>query len=147
MEINRHQDWPTRLSEFLLAQENIPFEYGVNDCCLFVADAVHAMTGMDFAKEHFRNKYKTEAGAYKALQKFCGGGVAEMMDKFVKQGYFNEVPPAFAGRGDVVLVDLNGVTALGIVDLTGAHIIATGKSNSLRLDASLAIRGWKLCRT
>jgi hypothetical protein len=144
LEIKRLQDWPTRLSLFLQAQAHVPFDYGTNDCCLFVADAVLAMTGHDFAADHFRGKYNSEVGAYRVLKKFGGGSVAAMMDKFVALGYFEEVLPAFAGRGDVVLVVIDGVDSLGIVDLTGIHIIATAPTGSVRLPIALATRGWKL---
>lgn len=144
--VSRYQDWPTRLSEFLMTRGETPFEYGANDCCLFVADAVLAMTGVDFAAADFRGRYKTEAGAYKALKKFGGGGIAGMMEEFCRCGDFEEVAPAYAGRGDVVLVNHAGLEALGVVDLSGTQAMVTGPEGMVRLPLGLATRGWKLCQ-
>lgn len=144
--IKRHQDWPTRLGGYLQSQAHLPFAYGVNDCCLFVAGAVQAMTGVDLAADNFRGKYKTKISAHKALKRFGGGGLVSMMDEFVRRGYFEEVKPLYAGRGDVVLIVINGVESLGVVDLIGTHVVATGPDGVARLPLALAPRGWKLWR-
>lgn len=51
---------------------NDVFSWGKNDCCLFVADIVLEITGIDYAKE-FRGRYNTRLGAMRFLSK--NGGI------------------------------------------------------------------------
>ena len=43
--LTRLRDWPERLDALLRSRASVPFEWGRNDCCTFVADAIEAMTG------------------------------------------------------------------------------------------------------
>ena len=110
----RPNNWRVLLIEHVLTAEQFPFEYGVNDCALFAADAVKVMTGTDFAAD-FRGKYKTALGAAKAL-KSAGYDNLEALaaDKF------KEVPPLTAKMGDLAILDTPEGPALGIV--LGAEI-------------------------
>lgn len=45
--LTRLRDWPERLDALLRSRAARPFEWGRNDCCTFVADAIEAMTGRD----------------------------------------------------------------------------------------------------
>ena len=36
----RLRDWPERLDALLRSRAAVPFEWGRNDCCTFVADAI-----------------------------------------------------------------------------------------------------------
>ena len=77
--------------------------------CL-LQNAVHAMTGKDFA-EPFRGKYTTEKGAAKALIKYGHGDIKSTLNAI-----FGPLKPRFnAGRGDLVLVETNMGDALGVV--------------------------------
>jgi hypothetical protein len=93
----RFPDWEDRLSAWLEACAGVPFEYGRHDCCLFAAGAVQAMTGADFGKP-FRGKYKTEAGALKALKR---RGFDSIEGPFT-QALGAPVAVLMAGRGDIV---------------------------------------------
>lgn len=92
----RYRDWEQQLANYFIAMRDVPFEYGVNDCCLFAASAVAAMTGVDVA-EQYRGKYTTELGAAKALKKLGGGTVEATFDAL-----FPAIGAAFAQRGDLV---------------------------------------------
>ena len=74
-----------------------PFAWGVHDCALFSANVTLACTGKDYAAP-FRERYHTKTGAYKALKPY--GGLAGVLCTL-----FQDIPVAFAGRGDVVLKD------------------------------------------
>ena len=57
----RRPFWGTReLEQFLLARRSVPFKWGANDCALFVADAIEAMTGVDFAD--YKKSFETWFG-------------------------------------------------------------------------------------
>ena len=47
--MERLQDWPSRLAEFVESRRDVGFARGKADCCMLVADAVQAMTGVDYA--------------------------------------------------------------------------------------------------
>lgn len=84
------------------------FEYGAADCARFVAEAVQAQTGTDFYAP-FRGKYTTLAGSVKALRKIGAGDLAAT----ITAALGDPVHPAFAGRGDVVMLDGNAGVCAG----------------------------------
>ena len=102
--MNRTPDWERDLNDFISKSRQEPFKWGQNDCCLFAANAVLAVTGYDLA-EDFRGKYTTGQGALKCLADHGVRDVAELLELFqssVVQPQF----VAFAQRGDLMLYDL-----------------------------------------
>jgi len=55
-------DYGIRLRTYLAEHRTEPFEWGKNDCMLFVADCIERMTGVDVA-ESLRGAYSDEQGA------------------------------------------------------------------------------------
>lgn len=104
--MKRHIDWQVRLLALTESREEVPFEWGKYDCCLFAADVVKEMTGEDYA-EPFRGKYTTEEGARALLDE--KGGLVEYIDSVLPRKDVN-----FAQRGDVVLVTTDLGDTLGI---------------------------------
>ena len=94
----RHIDWQQRLSGVIRASFGRPFSWGDHDCCIFAADCCVAVCGTDPA-EQYRGRYKTEAGAKRALKKTHGSLEAAW------DACFERVDVGLAGRGDVVLYD------------------------------------------
>lgn len=45
---------------------NLPFQWGVNDCCLFSANVLHELNNIDYAK-NLRGKYSSKEEAYNLL--------------------------------------------------------------------------------
>lgn len=103
--MQRHDNWPEALAEFIDARRNELFEWGRNDCALFAADAVLAMTGVDLA-EKLRG-YKTASGAARKIK--AAGGMRQLASSLT------EKHPGMAQRGDVVLVEIDGRETFGIV--------------------------------
>src|SRR5258708_4686376 len=54
--MKRLEDWVVRLEAFIKERTAQPFKWGSQDCCLFAADAIEAITGVDLAAD-FRGKY------------------------------------------------------------------------------------------
>lgn len=106
--MKRFDDWEPRLVAFVLGRMQAQFAYGVDDCALFAAGAVQAMTGVDLARG-FRG-YRTLASGRRRLAE---RGFADHVA--LAAAHFEEVPPAFAHRGDVAVVEGDGGHALGIV--------------------------------
>lgn len=83
-----------------------PFARGTNDCCMFAADAVRAMTGHDLAAQ-WRGTYNDDRGALRLIQRLGG------MEKIGALAG-DPIPPLCADVGDVGLVVVEGVEALAV---------------------------------
>lgn len=110
----RISNWETALSEYINVMRHAPFEYGVNDCCMFAAGAVEAMTGID-AMAEFRGKYDSALSAAKALRDIGKGSLEATIDD-----KFPEVVISQAKRGDIALFD----DSLGIVSGSFAWFVS-----------------------
>jgi hypothetical protein len=93
----RLDNWPARLDTVVETRRNSPFWWGVNDCMLWPADVVLALTGKDPAVE-FRNSYSTATAAMRIVKKH--GGMEQLISK---QLGFEPSLDIFPMRGDVVL--------------------------------------------
>jgi hypothetical protein len=91
----RISTWEEALSNYIITKRHEPFEYGVNDCCLFAAGAVEAITGEDPMSE-FRGKYDSLKTSLKAIKDIGAGTLEATMD-----GKFPEVAIGHAQRGDL----------------------------------------------
>lgn len=132
--VKRFDDWPKRLSAYLRERQTMPFEWGKNDCMMFAAKAVYALTGHDYFTEY--SDYDDEDKAAELLKKHRG--VAGIIIACLGQGTDKILT---AKRGDVVLVKMPEFTA-GIVDDTGARIALISKDGLVRRPLTSAIRVW-----
>ena len=148
--IQRSITWLTQeLDAFLRDHITKPFEWGTNDCCLFAANAVQAMTGMDIA-EDFRAKYTDEQSAFALIKSVTGGDsvVDAIVHCAVKHGLKEWVSPEgktlplMAQRGDLVAVSNGDNIIAGIVDLSGRYVAAMGDKGIIRLRLSSIQRAW-----
>ncbi|AYA63832.1 DUF6950 family protein [Alteromonas sp. RKMC-009] len=108
--MKRLTTWTQQLTQFITGKKHQPFEWGVNDCCLFAADAVLAITGEDPAIQ-FRNRYSTRLGAARVLKNEGHDNIESAITAMLGE----PVPRLSVRRGDVVLVDLNGDMTAGIM--------------------------------
>ena len=95
----RHSDWEQRLSSYIATRRHRPFEYGVNDCAHFVADAVQAMTGEDPMPE-LRGQYDSEFGSLRVMTEKGQGSLEATVD-----AKFQEIGIGHAQRGDIAFFD------------------------------------------
>jgi hypothetical protein len=128
----RLDNWEKLLNDYLFQVG--PFEWGANDCCLFAANGVLAMTGKDYAAEY--RGYKTAKGAFSRLQK--NGGVQGLATK----AWGAAKPALMAKRGDPVLFDSGDGLALGLC--IGAKIAAVGQDGLVMLPMNQAIEAWSV---
>jgi hypothetical protein len=91
--------WEDALSNYIAAKRHEPFEYGVNDCCLFAAGAVIEVTGEDPMPE-FRGKYDSLKGSLKVIKEIGAGTLEATLD-----GKFPEIGIGYAQRGDLAFFD------------------------------------------
>jgi hypothetical protein len=91
------------LNQYLSDIDGKPFVWGNHDCCLFVANYLKMITGVDYAAE-YRGKYTTAVGAARALKRHGGGDVLSMMNsKFIS------IRPSFAQRCGMVCYEFDGM--------------------------------------
>jgi len=137
----RAEDWVNRLDDYFKRTETLPFSLGANDCCLFAAGAVQAMTGVDLAAR-FRGKYRTEAGAMRILKRYADGDVRAMMTRMARDNALEEVTPLRLTRGSIALISHDGRESLGVISLTGAHILAPAVTGRAQFPLTRALTGW-----
>lgn len=94
--MHRLNDWQLRFEAFIASRLGAPFAWGSNDCAVFAADCVQAITGQDPAPAGLR-AHSTEKQALRALKRH--GGVAGIATAVLGQ----PVPVSQANVGDVVL--------------------------------------------
>lgn len=104
--MNRKENWPLLMQEYLKGVRYNPFAWGTFDCCMFAADCVLAMTGEDAAAP-FRGRYTDGPGAVKALREFSGGGLLlPTMEIVAANNGWEPIPNRMrVQRGDVVMGD------------------------------------------
>ena len=142
--MQRRSDWQGALDAFLRAHEERRFEYGTWDCCIFVCDAIVAMTGVDPAAS-YRGKYSTRAGALHAISEQLGtASIQAVAANAAAAHQMPEVPVPYAHRGDLVLIARGRDYSLGLVALNGSEVIVASKRGLWRLPLSRAVRAWQV---
>jgi len=114
--MKRRGDWQQRLGALIdEARTARAFEWGTFDCCLFVCEAIHAVTEIDIG-DRFRGKYHDEAGA----QALVGDrGLAAFIDEIAEEIGAPHIMPTYARAGDVVLAfNQDNQPTIGVVDLS-----------------------------
>ena len=64
-------DWRPTFEALVASRMRTPFRWGVHDCCMWAADAVLALSGIDPAAD-LRGAYCDEAGARRLLESLGG---------------------------------------------------------------------------
>lgn len=134
--LTRREDWPSRLAAALEEARDKPFAWGSHDCGLFAADCVLAMTDVDPAAA-YRGQYADEAGARDALRLLSGGGLRAAWTKALGPAMNNV---RMAKRGDVVLVEVGGVEATGIV--VGSRVACLSEAGLTMVPAHRIVAAW-----
>ncbi len=112
-----------RLHELVLERHDQPFAWGIRDCCLWAADAVHAVTGRDLASD-LRGSYWSARQAVRVVRN--AGGMVPMLTARLGE----PIDEAEAIDGDVCLLlpeaheHVPGLGALGV--LWRGSILAQG---------------------
>ncbi len=110
--MTRLPGWEKRLNAVVAKHQALPSVYGTSDCYLIADDGVEAVTGERMYADALG--YKTEAGAAKKLRQH---GFETVRDAFAAK--FDEVAPSMAQRGDIGVVDRDGVLSGGLFTSIG----------------------------
>lgn len=129
--------WAGALSDLVIERMRVPFSWGVNDCCLFAADAVLAQTGQDHA-EHLRGKYATAREAANLLAMHGGlGGIADAALRM-------RINPMMAQIGDVVMVKTGHDGRESLAVCIGMTAVAPGELGLEHIPMSGWVKGWRV---
>lgn len=119
--MTRKDNWPSLLAAFIEERRHLPFAWGSNDCCLFAADWIRCVCGIDFA-EDLRGTYSTALSAARVLRRHRG--VIALAE--VKAG-LDRKSIELVQRGDLMAFEVPGGVALGIcLGSVGAVVGARG---------------------
>lgn len=142
--MKRFSDWEKRLHVICSQRMHAPFSFGVNDCAMFAADAIHVMTGLDIAAE-VRGQYDSRESSQTLLAGLTGGGWLEEYAVLVanREG-MQEVGIRFARRGDMVLMHQEVGPSLGIVSLDGMRALFAGVDGLERFPVLDCSRAWRV---
>lgn len=132
--MSRYPDWPQILDGCIEAGKSRTFEYGSFDCCLFAADTVLAMTGVDYAAP-FRG-YASQADAAVILDDH--GGLQGLLTHVLGE----PVHVSQMGRGDVCLVE--GALGLSTGVCTGSMCWVPSPSGLVPVPRDRAVCAWKV---
>jgi len=133
----RLQDWPERLAALVEARREAPFAWGSNDCALFAADAIIAVTGDDPAAS-FRG-YASEQEAEGVLRTLgLEGTVAAALAEFG----CGACQPGLVQRGDVALALLGNQPTMTVV--LGEVLAGPGPEGLVFLPMARILRAWSV---
>jgi hypothetical protein len=103
----RRYDWASQMFSVIDAYADVPFQWGENDCCLFVARVVDAMCDTKHEAE-LATHYSDEQTALEYIE--ASGGIAKAVSTYIGEPQVSGRPK----RGDVVLIHFNDRDALGV---------------------------------
>ena len=136
--MNRKPDWAKHLLAEIQAASERPFSWGEHDCALFACNVVNAMTGTDPARE-FRGKYATKTGAARMIAGY--GGLSQLAAWIAEEHGCEEINPAMAQRGDVLLVDI-GVDGVALGVCAGGRAAVPALSGVWFVPMKQVVRAW-----
>lgn len=129
----RLENWPARLDAVVEARRHEPFAWGEQDCVTFAAACVEALTGQ--RPLDGLPAWASSAQAERAIA--AAGGLEAGVS-----ARFQELPLAFAQRGDLLLLDVDGLGTLGVC--LGATAAAPGKRGLVFPETLSAHRAWRV---
>lgn len=127
----RHQDWAERLDAYIDTRRDMPFAWGTNDCTVFAAGAIAAMTD----DNPDLPGYETVEEAARLLRE-------QSLRSRVNELYAPEIYPSFAQRGDLVLTDMDGRETVCVC--LGDYLAGPGDHGLQLVPRSCGIAAWKV---
>lgn len=134
----RLPDWPERLADYLASMRGVVFEWGANDCAVFAAGAVLAITGHYVLPATWCDRDE----AMNLLRDLRG--LVPAVDAALPR----LATPALAQRGDVVLVEATdrGPRRRWLAVCDGAQAWAPGSNGLVAVPMAWAVHAWGVGR-
>jgi len=130
--MTRREDWPLRLNDVIEAARGRPFDWVTHNCATFCAAGVAAMTGEDLAPA-FAGLHASAPDAARASTRLADEVTARLGAP---------VAPAWARRGDVVLVQNDGRVLLGLC--VGVQVASVGENGLAFVSIKEGVCAWHI---
>lgn len=135
------RDWDQRFADWLAETTARKHRFSHHDCLMQPAGAIEAQTGRDLADGH-RGRYRTARGAAAYLRGLGFDSAEALLDSIL-----DPVPPAFAQRGDIALIQIpEGPAVPGVVIGGEALFVVHGEPEPLRVPRSAWVKAWSVGR-
>jgi hypothetical protein len=132
--MKRFPDWQLRLERFARARRGEKFSWGENDCALFAADAVEALTG-----ERVAQALRGHQTAREALRTLAAvGGIRGLATRALGE----PIPVLQARIGDVVVIPTGKREALAVCN--GGTALAAGVNGIAVVPIQQALAAWRV---
>ena len=139
--IERRENWRKLLADEIDKRNRYKFAYGRHDCCMAAAACVKAMTGVNLAKEFI--KYNNKYEAFEILKN--NKGLKNMAIKVAEKYELEGVTVGYEQAGDIVLHEVEGQFALGIMYLTPTHFISPRRPEGWAfVEKAKILRAWRV---
>lgn len=132
--MERIENWDFALFNALVAAEAKPFSWADGGCVALAVDCITAITG----QEPFERPCLTDA--LDAKRWLHRNGFDTLGDAIAAN--LEEVPIAFAGRGDIGVVDRDGFQTAAVCD--GLHWVARSEAGLVRLPRAAVTRAFRV---
>lgn len=134
----RHPEWESRLNGVVAKHQALPGEWGVSDCWTLSMDAVEAVQGKRILPK--LSRYKSEAAGYRVFAKAGFKTVEEALASVLEP-----VPVLMAQRGDVGVIEREGVISSGVFTSAGFAVRTIyGRSETIAGKKHETITGFDL---
>lgn len=132
--MERRHDWADQMYKMIDAHKDSVFEWGVDDCCLFITRVIDAMTGSEL-ELRLKQEYDDEQSGKRFI--IACGGMTEAVSRFL-----GAPSDERAMRGDAVLFDVGDGESVGIWD--GRTIVGLAQNGLDQLPRESIIKVWKI---
>ena len=132
--------WEILLFDFISSNTEKPFKWGKWDCCIFVIEAVKAITGKSIVEVSWTNKLEALF-----FIKENGKTINSATTKFLKKAGLKTIEKNFITAGDVVLlkdVHNNSEKIMGIC--TGNLIACVSEEGISYRENQSAVKVWRI---
>jgi hypothetical protein len=117
--MRRFENWQTRMDQWVRFHRAQVHEYGIWDCALMAASHLDNVTGSELYVTH-QGHYDSAETAAEYLASLGLDGLKGLASSILGSPLPN---PKFRHRGDIALFDTRLGPALGVVALSGLHIL------------------------
>lgn len=132
--MKRFENWPAMLLRYIESRRDMPFDYERgNDCVMFAAGAIEAMTG----ENPLRHEYSSVREARAILR--ANGGLFKMIDAIFERCTLQELQ-----RGDIAVTSIGGRKFIAVV--FNQFAIAPGREGIIMNPIMACEFGWKVAR-
>ena len=130
----RIENWDTKLSNYIVSQQDKKFVRGKTDCVNFILGAIETVTG----KVVFDTEYKSIKDAKEIIKELNKKDLLDIAIDIAKKNNFESIGCVYAQRGDVVFLKTKE-------ELGGTLGVCIGQKSIFRAKAGVETRNTTSC--